>query len=197
MKYILKGELVRSAKIKRSEFITHLFCVQDVVQAKEKISEVSRLHKNASHNCWAYIVGSDGEVFHSSDDGEPSGTAGKPILGALLSKNLTNACVVVTRYFGGVKLGISGLIDAYSCVVTEAIEAVGLEQLICKAVYSLELAYSLLDNLNYKLGLLDLEISDVEYSDKVMGKVAVPLELEKDFLGIMNELRIINSKVED
>ncbi len=197
MKYILKGELTKSVKIKRSEFITHLFCVDDAQMAKERISEISRSHKNASHNCWAYIVGADGEIFHSSDDGEPSGTAGKPILGVLFSKNITNVCVMITRYFGGVKLGISGLIDAYSSVTEEAVETVGLEQLICKVTYSVELAYSLLDSLNYKLNLLNLEIFDTKYSDKITAKVAIPLEIEEDFLNVMNELRIKNDKIED
>jgi len=196
MKYILKGELIISKKIKRSEFITHLFCVDDVRDVKLRVRDVARQHKNASHNCWAYIVGEKGEISHFSDDGEPSGTAGKPMMGALLVRNLTNVCVVVTRYFGGVKLGVPGLIEAYATVVGEAVDAVGIQALIPKQSYSLLLSYDRLDSLNHRLKNLQLELSEVEYSDKIRGKVIVPDLLEAGLLAALAELRIKFIKME-
>ncbi len=193
MKHILKGELTRSVKIKRSEFIAHLFCVESAEEVKRRVREVVREHKNASHNCWAYIVGADGEVCHCSDDGEPSGSAGKPMLGALSSRDLTNACVVVSRYFGGVKLGIPGLIEAYSAVVGDAVDEVGIEPLIHKVTYFLEMCYSKLDSLSHKLSSLGLELSELVYSQSVQGKVVVPESVEDEFLAVLAEMRVESS----
>ncbi len=196
MNCILKGELVVNKKIKRSEFITHLFCVDSVDAVKQRVRQVARQHKNASHNCWAYIVGESGEVSHFSDDGEPSGTAGKPMMGALLVRCLTNVCVVVTRYFGGVKLGVPGLIDAYSSVVAEAIEMVGTQELIPQESYCLSLSYDRLDTLNHRLQSLHLQFVDVDYSHKVSGKVVVPKVVESEFLALLGQMRITYQKVE-
>ena len=82
-------------------------------EARSILSHVESLHKDANHNCWAYLLGPKPEIFYSSDDGEPAGTAGKPILAALKRSDLFNVMMVVTRYFGGVKLGVRGLIEAY------------------------------------------------------------------------------------
>ncbi len=152
--------------------------------------EISGLHKSAAHNCWAYIVGADGEVLHCSDDGEPPGSAGKPMLNALLVRHLTNVCVVVTRYFGGIKLGIPGLIQAYSSVVADAIDAVGTQELIPKERYFLRLSYDKLDSLNYRLKSLALELLEPEYSDKIAATVVVPIAVEQDFLAILADLRV-------
>ncbi len=196
MKYILKGELVQSVKIKRSEFITHLFCVESAEQVKQRVRQVSQQHKNASHNCWAYIVGADAQVQHSSDAGEPSGSAGKPMLGALLVRHLTNVCVVVSRYFGGVKLGIPGLIEAYATVVSDAVDKVGSEPLIPKVSYSLELSYVKLESLSYKLGSLGLQLSEIKYAKMVQGKVSVPISMEDEFLLLVSEMRLRVAKAE-
>ncbi|MCL2065116.1 MAG: YigZ family protein [Candidatus Cloacimonetes bacterium] len=97
-------------KIKKSLFIGHIKYVEDTESARIFIREVKKRHKQANHNCSAYIIG---ETFFSSDDREPSGTAGRPILNMLKKYNMTNVVLVVTRYFGGVELGIRGLIVAY------------------------------------------------------------------------------------
>ena len=110
MKYTIKTTAKFEMKIKKSLFIGHLKQVNDAESAREFIREIKRLHKQANHNCSAYVIG---ETCFSSDDREPRGSAGKPILNMLKRHELTSVCLVVTRYFGGVKLGKSGLIEAY------------------------------------------------------------------------------------
>jgi uncharacterized YigZ family protein len=99
-------------KIKRSLFIGHLGLCKNSEDTRAFLELVEAEHKNANHNCWAYCL-SNPETEHCSDDGEPSGTAGKPILGVIRQSGMVNLMVVVTRYFGGIKLGVRGLIDAY------------------------------------------------------------------------------------
>ena len=100
-------------KEKSSKFLTYAWHVKSVDEVKELLEGLYKQHYDATHHCYAYRIGYYGEQFRANDDGEPSGTAGKPILGQLLSRDVTNCLVVVVRYFGGTKLGVSGLIDAY------------------------------------------------------------------------------------
>lgn len=106
---------------KRSKFIAYAIPVLSVDDVKEEIDKLRKEYYDARHACWAYMLGADRQEFRSNDDGEPSGTAGKPILGQINSNELTDILVVVIRYFGGIKLGTSGLIVAYREAAAEAI----------------------------------------------------------------------------
>ena len=106
-----------------SKFLAFAEPCRTVDEAKEIISLYRKEYFDARHVCWAYMLGSDRLTFRSNDDGEPSGTAGKPILGQINSQNLTDLCVIVVRYFGGIKLGTSGLIEAYRTAAAEALNA--------------------------------------------------------------------------
>lgn len=108
---------------KRSRFIAYAVPVRSAEKAKAEIEAYRKRYYDARHVCWAYRIGAAGDVFRSNDDGEPSGTAGKPILGQLHSSELTDILVVVIRYFGGIKLGTGGLIVAYRAAAAEAIAA--------------------------------------------------------------------------
>ncbi len=108
---------------KMSKFISFAFPVSTAAEARERISAVASDYHDARHVCWAYMTGADGSEFQSNDNGEPSGTAGKPILGQIRSLGLTNVAVAVVRYFGGIKLGTSGLIAAYRESARLALEA--------------------------------------------------------------------------
>ncbi len=108
-------------KIKRSVFVCRLSYADTIDAAKNFISKVSKEYKTATHNCWAYVVGDSAQISHCSDAGEPPGTAGKPMLNTLLSHNMTCTAAVVTRYYGGVKLGVRGLIEAYALAVDQTI----------------------------------------------------------------------------
>lgn len=108
--------------IKRSRFIGQCFPVTVITEAEERLAAVRRVHRDASHHCYAFRIGNDGRQSRSSDDGEPSGTAGAPILGVLTRQGIVNALCVVTRYYGGVKLGAGGLVRAYAEVCAAAVE---------------------------------------------------------------------------
>lgn len=115
-----------------SKFIGRAFPVQKEEEAKNILAEIRKKHHDANHHCYAYRIGFDKSVFRMNDDGEPSGTAGRPIFGQIQSKDLTNILVIVTRYFGGTLLGVSGLINAYK---TTAAEAISSTKIITKNVY--------------------------------------------------------------
>lgn len=124
--YTIKQDGDYEIVIKKSSFICHLRRINNEDEAKEHIQQIKKEHWKANHNCVSYVLGDNQEIQRSSDDGEPSGTAGVPMLEVLKVKELRNVLAVVTRYFGGTKLGAGGLIRAYSSSVSEAIEHVGL-----------------------------------------------------------------------
>lgn len=165
--YSIPKPLTVSLKIKRSEFICTLAPVKDLEQAKHLISRISKENRSATHNCWAYIVGDQGALFHSSDAGEPAGTAGKPMLNALRHHKLTNVAAVVTRYYGGIKLGVKGLIDAYSAAVNKAVSKARLvrhQRMVCVSV---QVAYDYNDILLNLLKQHTAMIRDTTYTQAV------------------------------
>ena len=181
-------------KIKRSEFITNIKYVENIEKAKEFISEISEEHKTANHNCWAYVVGKKGNIFHSSDQGEPSGTAGKPMLRQLQSHNLTNIVAVVTRYFGGVKLGIRGLIEAYSSAVEQAVKESGLKRLIDYYYFSIQTDYSEFDKIRHYLEQLENVLFEEGFTTDVKFKIKVKenkLEETKNLLQKFKKNKIL------
>ncbi|MFI8520172.1 YigZ family protein [Streptomyces sp. NPDC085481] len=121
----LAGEGVHESEINRSRFICALAPVATEQEAQDFVARIRREHPTASHNCFAYVVGADASVQKASDDGEPGGTAGVPMLQMLLRREMRYVAAVVTRYYGGVKLGAGGLIRAYGGVVGEALDALG------------------------------------------------------------------------
>lgn len=188
--YSIKEKREFEIKIKRSVFICSLKFVETTKQAKEFISKISNKHKNATHNCWAYIVGDIGETSHCSDAGEPSGTAGMPMLNTLKKNKTTNIAAVVTRHFGGVKLGIKGLIDAYSESVQKALETKRLVKLIKTETFHIVTKYSFNDTLTYQLEKYSGTIINTDYSEKVSYEFEVEqkdaLKLEKYLLQFQN-----------
>lgn len=141
--------------IERSIFIATLSHVESQEEAKEFIREISKKYNDATHNCPAYRVIENNQIIEfSSDNGEPSGTAGRPILGVLKKYYLLNVAVVVTRYFGGVKLGVRGLIDAYSSTVDELISNLKVTTLVPIPVYTVKIGYNeygkAMQDLHYK-----------------------------------------------
>lgn len=132
-------------KEKGSKFIAEAFPVHSEVEVKERVAEIRKKYFDAKHHCYAFMIGPDKACYRSSDDGEPSGTAGKPILNQILSKDVTNVCVVVTRYFGGQLLGVPGLINAYKTSAREALDNCTVVEKTIDEVYSLEFDYPLLN----------------------------------------------------
>ena len=154
---------------KKSKFIANIFYVETVEEAEEKVKEIKKKYFDARHNCFAYSVFTkDGIVNRFSDDGEPSGTAGGPMLNILNSKELTNLVVIVTRYFGGILLGTGGLIRAYTGATQEALAQIkevtkdlGLEVVLTTT-------YPDLEKMKYYLKLNEIEVTNVEYNEEVL-----------------------------
>lgn len=126
---------------KRSKFIAYAFPVQNEQNVKEYLTEIQKKHNDARHHCYAYIIGPNKDAYRMNDNGEPSGTAGRPIHGQLLSKDLTNTLVIVVRYFGGIKLGVSGLQNAYKVAAREALEAATIVEKTIDECYDVTFEY--------------------------------------------------------
>lgn len=126
---------------KGSKFVAYAYPFTDEGQLKDIIAELKALHPKARHHCWAYRLTPDRSVFRVNDDGEPSGTAGRPILNVLLSKDVTNILVVVVRYFGGTLLGVPGLINAYKVATQEALEVATIVEKTVNDVYRISFDY--------------------------------------------------------
>jgi len=153
--------------IKRSQFIGHAKPVETEEEAVAFIEEIKSRHKQATHNCSAYMVGERDQHQKASDDGEPSGTAGKPILEVIKNKGLKNVAVVVTRYFGGIMLGAGGLVRAYTDGAVAGLEAAGEVYKILHTPVTLTFDYTLLGMLEYELRGRGVRFGDIEYTDKV------------------------------
>ncbi|MCR4737064.1 MAG: YigZ family protein [Bacteroidales bacterium] len=132
---------VGSYSEKRSKFLAYAFPVETEAQVKERITEIQKKHNDARHHCYAYILGPNKDAYRMNDNGEPSGTAGRPIHGQLLSKDLTNTLVIVVRYFGGIKLGVSGLQNAYKIAAKEALDAATIIEKTIDEVYNVTFEY--------------------------------------------------------
>ena len=128
----------------RSKFLAFAHPVSTVEEAMTLVEQYQKKYYDARHVCWAYMIGADRETFRSNDNGEPSGTAGKPILGQINSNELTDIIIFVVRYFGGVKLGTSGLIVAYRTAAAEAIAAATIEERQVEATYDFSFEYPLM-----------------------------------------------------
>lgn len=133
-------------KDKGSKFIAYAFHVKNEEEAKAKMAEIKKKEYAARHHCYAYILNPDKSIQRDSDDGEPSNTAGKPILGQLLSNDLTNTLIIVVRYFGGVKLGVGGLINAYRNAAADALENIPVKQRFVKEVFVVHFQYPEMNN---------------------------------------------------
>lgn len=168
---VRQGEI----KIKRSVFVCRLSYADTIEAAKNFISKVSKEYKTATHNCWAYVVGDSGQISHCSDAGEPPGTAGKPMLNTLLSHNMTCTAAVVTRYYGGVKLGVRGLIEAYALAVEETIGQSPLVRLVKTRSFQICLDYSLNDSFLNRISALKTTVTQTDYKEKVTHELVVEL----------------------
>lgn len=140
--YTIERSGTAEFKDRGSKFIAYAFPVADVMDFKKRLQGLKDEHPKAAHHCFAYRIGTDGNTFRSSDDGEPSGSAGKPVLGQIDSKQLTDLAVVVVRYFGGTLLGVPGLINAYKTVTALALQTTPVIQKAVEIKYRLQFDYT-------------------------------------------------------
>ena len=167
-------------EIKKSRFICHAKRVYNEEEARDFITAIKKEHYKATHNCSAFIVGERSEIKRTSDDGEPSGTAGVPMLGVLENHNLTNVCVVVTRYFGGIKLGAGGLIRAYAGSVALAVKEIGIIEIKEQAGIQIHMTYAQYQEYGNFLKENNLMELETNFTDQVDTMIFVDKERKDD-----------------
>lgn len=161
---------------KKSRFIANVYPADTEEEALSFVEKIRKKHYDARHHCFAYIIGSGGEKKRASDDGEPQGTAGKPILEVMEGAGLCNAVVIVTRYFGGTLLGTGGLVRAYSMAAREGIEASVIIEKKTGQLAEIRADYTEVGKMQYLFGERKLPVIDTQYTDKVLFTVIVPDE---------------------
>lgn len=152
-------------KDRGSKFYAFCFCVRTEAEIKERLLELAKQHPSATHHCYAWRLGPDKQAFRVNDDGEPSGTAGKPIFGQIQSHDLTNVLIVVVRYFGGTQLGVPGLIHAYKTAASEAIDLAGIEEEFITFEYLAEFGMDDMSPVMRLLKELDAKIISTSYEE--------------------------------
>ena len=176
--------------IKKSRFITTLIRTPTIEEAEKAIAAVSNKYRDATHNTFAYTIGLNDEHVKASDNGEPSGTAGVPELKALQLMKLKNVTAVVTRYFGGIKLGAGGLIRAYSNSVTKAVEAVGVVKRVQQQGVKFQVDYKKFDEIQHYLNQQKIFIDNIDYGVSVTISIYIDEgkleELENDLTNILS-----------
>lgn len=183
--------------INKSRFIAHIRPVQNEEDAKAFINEIKSSHKDATHNCSAYTIGSEMNIQKANDDGEPSGTAGVPMLEILKKLEIHNACVVVTRYFGGIKLGGGGLIRAYSGAVRDVIYDIGRVELREAVPVTITISYDLTGKFEYELASTPYMLRNQFYTDKVSYQIDVVKEDYEEFIQFLNRITAGNYDLEE
>jgi uncharacterized YigZ family protein len=184
----VKGHGENEIVIEKSRFIAHVARTETEEEAQEFIQNIKKAHWNATHNCSAYMIGEHDQIQKANDDGEPSGTAGVPILDVLKKKHLKDTVVVVTRYFGGIKLGAGGLIRAYSKATSEGINATGVVQRKLMRIISTKIDYTWLGKLENELRSSVYPIKEIHYLDTVVIDTYVAEEQTENFTEWMIEL---------
>ncbi len=163
---------------KKSTFITHLVRVTSEEEAREFIQKMKKKHYDATHVCSCYVVGDNNEITRANDDGEPSGTAGAPMLDVLVKNEIKNVCATVIRYFGGTKLGTGGLVRAYGGGVINALKNATLVKRKDALEIRLELDYSLNGKIEYEIEKTNFIVNNLEYTDKIIYTIYV---MEEDY----------------
>ena len=164
-----------------SRFISFAFPVETEEEIKEIVAELKKKYHDARHHCYAYRLGYLGDRFRANDDGEPSSSAGRPILGQIDSRGLSDVLVVVVRYFGGIKLGIPGLIRAYKTSTAEALDNAGTVEKIAGKWFRIDFGYGAMNQVMKVLKDMDLRQKDQDFGNECSLKAWVRLSMEDDF----------------
>lgn len=171
---------------KRSRFIGHIWPVETEEEAQAHIKAMKSQYYDARHNCWCYLIGDN--IVRYSDDGEPQGTAGQPMLKVFQRENVTNVCCVVTRYFGGILLGAGGLTRAYSKSAKDALSAAGAATMGLWRQVRLHCGYSLLERVKLEIDALGGLIDDTEYGADVVVTASMPEDGDEKLQSRLTEL---------
>lgn len=181
---------------KKSKFIANVFYVESIEEAENKIKETRKKYYDARHNCFAYsIFSKNGIINRFSDDGEPSGTAGAPMLNILNSQNLCNVVVIVTRYFGGILLGTGGLVRAYTGALQKALENVNIVQRKLGLEVKIEVSYQDFEKAKYYFNQKNIRISDLKYLENAFITIEIPKDDLEELKNKELNFKIVNMKV--
>ena len=171
-----------------SRFIAFAYPVETEARIKEIVASLKKEYHDARHHCYAYRLGYKADVFRANDDGEPSGSAGRPILGQIDSRGLSDVLVVVVRYFGGIKLGIPGLIRAYKTSAEDALSQAEAVEKVAAVNYRVEFGYMAMNAVMKVLKDMKIEASDQQFDIRCSALVRVRLSAERDFLLRMGDI---------
>ncbi|WP_417898887.1 YigZ family protein [Bacillus haimaensis] len=184
----VKGYGEHEINIQKSRFIAYINRATTENEAQDFIQEIKKKHWDATHNCSAYLIGENDLIQKANDDGEPSGTAGVPMLEVLKKKGLKDTVVVVTRYFGGIKLGAGGLIRAYGKATSEGLAATGIVKLTLTRLMHTSIDYTLLGKVENEIRSSNYSIKDIQYTDSVQLDILVEEKQVEDYLNWIIEL---------
>lgn len=182
--------------IQKSRFIGHIKRTETEEEAQEFINQIKKEHSQATHNCSAYLIGEHDQIQKANDDGEPSGTAGVPMLEVLKKNKLKDTTVVVTRYYGGIKLGAGGLIRAYSKSTSEALKATGIVKRQLMKNISITVEYPLLGKIENELRQKNHMIVGIDYLEHVTFNVVVAVDQVESFTEWIINLTSDNATIE-
>jgi len=174
--------------INKSRFIGYAAPVETEEEALAFLQTIRQKHKDATHNCYAYVIGRNAGIMRYSDDGEPGGTAGLPMMEVLKAQNVVNCCVVVTRYFGGILLGAGGLVRAYTQGVVVGLKAAGVVTMEPSQKYLCEVGYPLWDRVQHAMRSMPVQLLGSEFTTAVAFEILVREEHSETVLSDLNRL---------
>ena len=192
----VNGENISETVIERSKFITRVKRISGEDEAREFIESVRKKHSDATHNCYAYVASEDGNLMKFSDDGEPQGTAGMPMLDVLRNKKIMMTVAVVTRYFGGVKLGAGGLVRAYSGCVAELLNNTEIVSNELSVEASIEVSYDLYPLFLKYSANKKVKVLSQDFSGNVSITCVLPRVFEKEFFDGLTDFLLGKIKIE-
>ncbi len=179
--FTINNESYSEQTIQKSRFIGYAKNVETEKEAQDFIQIIKKKHYDARHNCYAYIIGEYDEIQKSNDDGEPGGTAGVPILEVIKKRELKNTVIVVARYFGGIKLGVGGLIRAYSSTAAQTLDAAEIIQRKLIQDYEVKIDYTFLGKIQNDINDIGAMIDNIRYEDFVILSILVDVGKEESF----------------
>ncbi|HVM89663.1 MAG TPA: YigZ family protein [Puia sp.] len=190
--YTIETTSAAEVKDRGSKFIAYAYPVKSTEEFKERLNAVKKEHPKATHHCFAYRIGLEGNNFRVSDDGEPSGTAGRPILGQIDSKKLTNIVIIVIRYFGGTLLGVPGLINAYKSAAALVLQTVPIVQKNIEEEFRIEFDYTMMNDVMNIIKQNNCRITRQELQLFCHLNVAVPKRIAAFFLEKISDLKSVD-----
>lgn len=194
--YTVKKEACEhEINIQKSRFIAHIKRAETEAEAQEFIQTLKKKYWDASHNCSAYIIGEHDQIQKANDDGEPSGTAGVPILEVLKKKKLKDTVVVITRYFGGIKLGAGGLIRAYGKATSEGLNTGGIVERRLVQIVHVTVDYTWIGKIEKELRASEYMIKNIHYLENVIFDIYVNEDQIKNFIDWIKDLTNAQSKI--